>query len=48
MEADAAQMPRATVVSFPGLSHFGPLEQPGAVAAAVVATFGAPGDTPRS
>ena len=46
MEADAAQVPRASVEAYPGLTHFGPLEQPGDVAAGVLSSFGPPAGTP--
>jgi len=42
MAADAARMTRSTVVGYPGLTHFGPLEQPDDVA---VGVLGALGDT---
>jgi pimeloyl-ACP methyl ester carboxylesterase len=48
MEADAAQMPRATVESYPDLGHFGPLERPGEVAAGIREARVAPDDTPPS
>lgn len=37
-EAQVAALPRGTLVTFPGLGHFGPLESPGAVAARVLET----------
>jgi len=48
MKADAARTPRATVSSFPELSHFGPLERPGEVASAVLRALGPPDGTPPS
>jgi pimeloyl-ACP methyl ester carboxylesterase len=48
LEADAAQLPDATVEELPGLGHFGPLERPGAVAASVAQALGPLADTPRS
>ena len=46
MTADAARVPQSTVSSFPELSHFGPLERPADVAAAVLRALGAPDGTP--
>jgi pimeloyl-ACP methyl ester carboxylesterase len=40
MEADAAPLPDATVVELADLGHFGPLQQPGLVAASVVEALG--------
>jgi pimeloyl-ACP methyl ester carboxylesterase len=40
-EAQVAALPRATLTTFSGLGHFGPLEGVATVAAAVVAGFGA-------
>jgi pimeloyl-ACP methyl ester carboxylesterase len=37
-EAQVAALPRATLVTFPDLGHFGPLESPGAVSARVLET----------
>ncbi len=48
MEALAAALPDAAVASFPGLGHFGPLEQPVAVAAAVRRWLGSADGTPAS
>lgn len=48
MSADAARVPQASVESYPGLTHFGPLEQPEQVAAGVLASLGAPDGTPWS
>jgi pimeloyl-ACP methyl ester carboxylesterase len=48
LEADAAQLPDATVEVLPGLGHFGPLERPAAVAASVARALGPLADTPRS
>jgi pimeloyl-ACP methyl ester carboxylesterase len=38
-----AALPRGRPVELPGLSHFGPLEDPAAVAAVVLDSFGRPG-----
>ena len=47
MTADAAPMTRSTVVAYPGLTHFGPLEQPADVAVGVLGALGAfDGTTP--
>jgi pimeloyl-ACP methyl ester carboxylesterase len=46
MTADAVRVPQSTVSSFPELSHFGPLERPADVAAAVLRALGAPDGTP--
>ena len=43
MEALAARLPRARVDVLPGLGHFGPLEDPGAVAQSVVRSLAAAG-----
>ena len=48
MTADAARTPRSTVSSFPGLSHFGPLERPADLASAVLRALGPPDGTPSS
>ena len=48
MAADAAEVPGATVASFPGLGHFGPLERPGVVAEAVAEALGTRDGTPPS
>jgi pimeloyl-ACP methyl ester carboxylesterase len=48
MAADAARVPRATVVAYPGLTHFGPLEQPGDVAAGVLGALDATDGTSPS
>jgi pimeloyl-ACP methyl ester carboxylesterase len=45
MRADAAPVPHARVEVLPGMGHFGPLQAPGAVAAAVTGAFGGLGDT---
>jgi pimeloyl-ACP methyl ester carboxylesterase len=47
MAADADRMTRASVVSYPGLTHFGPLERPDDVAAGVLGALDATdGTTP--
>ena len=47
MAADAARMTRSAVVSYPGQTHFGPLEQPRDVALGVLGALGAvDGTTP--
>jgi len=47
MAADADRMSRASVVSYPGLTHFGPLERPDDVAAGVLGALDATdGTTP--
>ena len=48
MAADAARVPHSTVECFDGLGHFGPLERPDEVAAAVRTALAAPGGTPPS
>ena len=48
MAANAGRMPRATVESYPDLTHFGPLERPEQVATGVLRALGAPDDTPPS
>jgi pimeloyl-ACP methyl ester carboxylesterase len=48
LDADAARMPSARVESYAGIGHFGPLEQPGEVAAGVVRALGAHGVAPSS
>jgi pimeloyl-ACP methyl ester carboxylesterase len=48
MGTDAAQMPRATVESYPDLSHFGPLERPREVATGIRDALVAPDGTPSS
>ncbi len=48
MDALAAALPDATTESFPGLGHFGPLEQPGPVAAAVRRSLESADGTPSS
>jgi pimeloyl-ACP methyl ester carboxylesterase len=39
MNALAARLPRATVCWHDHLGHFGPMEQPGEIAAGVIAAF---------
>jgi hypothetical protein len=47
MATDAARMNRATVVAYPALTHFGPLERPDALAAGVLGALEATdGTTP--
>ena len=46
MLSDAARTPRSAVASFPELSHFGPLERPADVAAAVTRALDASDGTP--
>jgi pimeloyl-ACP methyl ester carboxylesterase len=48
LNADAAELRRATVEVVPGLGHFGPLQQPALVAASVVRAFDTVDDTPPS
>ncbi len=48
MEALASALPDAATQRFPGLGHFGPLEQPGAVGAAVRRSLESAAGTPRS
>jgi pimeloyl-ACP methyl ester carboxylesterase len=48
MEALAGALPDAAIESFPGLGHFGPLEQPGVVAAAVHRSLDSADGTPSS
>jgi len=48
MEADASRVARGTVEAYPELSHFGPLERPGDVAAGVREAFGSTGGTTPS
>ncbi len=48
IEAVESGLPDAVVDRFPGLGHFGPLEQPGAVAGAVRRFFGSTDGTPSS
>ena len=45
MAADAARMTSATVVGYPGLTHFGPLEHPDDVASGVAGALDATRDT---
>jgi pimeloyl-ACP methyl ester carboxylesterase len=40
LEADAAQLRRATVEAIPGIGHFGPLQKPALVAESVLRTLG--------
>jgi pimeloyl-ACP methyl ester carboxylesterase len=48
MGADASRVERSAVEAFPGLGHFGPLERPDQVAAAVRDRLGYPDGTPPS
>ena len=48
MAADAGRMTGATVVGYPGLTHFGPLERPDDVAAGVVGARNTTDDTTLS
>ena len=48
MAADAACMPRATVVGHPGLTHFGPLERPDDVAIGILGALSTTDDTTTS
>jgi pimeloyl-ACP methyl ester carboxylesterase len=48
LDADAAQLRHATVEVIPGIGHFGPLQQPGLVADAVLRAFETVDDTPPS
>ncbi len=46
LEADAALLPRSTIEVIPALGHFGPLQQPAAVAASVVQALNPVSGTP--
>lgn len=48
MAADAERVARGTVVSYAGLTHFGPLERPDRVASGILAAMSAPDGTPPS
>jgi len=48
MEAIAGALPDAAIERFPGLGHFGPLEQPGVVATAVRRSLDSADGTPSS
>jgi pimeloyl-ACP methyl ester carboxylesterase len=48
LEADAAQLPHATVEVIPDLGHFGPLQQPKTVASSVARALNPVSDTPSS